>query len=555
MKRLNDMYSRMWALVLALVMMLVTVIPANVMAQAADAENANVAATATPGDSDGIYKADDGNYYYYIGGKIVKKAGCISDGKGTTYVIETGGIVTTKLVKKGEIRNCYNYTGANWQLIKGKYKTIDGVLYYFDSKNGIAVKMYKNSTSQLYKYVSSKMQLVKNDVSTINSNRIYFFNSKGQKVTKAGWYTAASGTRVYVNKNGYVAVKLSASGKSKRYYSYDYKSLRWTAKKNTWVNINGVDYYFAKSGIAVYMHNTKTGRFVQYKNGKWNTVKNTMHTLKNGKIYLINSKSVVTKKAGWYGISGTDKVYVSSKGYVTMKFSTKSGKLNKYNYSKKKWELVKVTSYKIGKKTYYFDSKGVVAKNKIVGNKKTGYFYVDKTGCRVNQREIQMAVNFVMANTNSKMTTNQKMYRCFHILSEYPYMRDYVVPTDIRRFYDYAADTFTLKQANCYRYSAAFACVATVLGYEARVTCGEVPNIYDTGMTIHGWTELWSNTDKQWKVYDVRMHHNFPNRNYYNVYMRNYYPNRCVQGPRARLTVKNGKVNWRWLADSELGDH
>ena len=555
MKRFNTVQGRMIALVLALVMMIATVMPANVMAQAAEEVTADVAAAATPGDADGIYKAADGNYYYYVGGKIVKKAGCISDGKGTTYVLEAGGVVTTKLVKSREARRCYTYTDGKWNMLKGAYKTVDGVLYYFNSKSGIAGRMYKNSTGQLYKYVSSKMKLVKSDVSAVRGNRLYFFNSRGQKITKAGWYTIASGARVYVCKNGYVTAKLPASGKSRKYYSYDYKALRWAAKKSTWVNVNGVEYYFAKSGVAVYMYNTKSGKFTQYKNGKWNTVKNTIHTLKNGKIYLFNSKSVVTKKAGWYSISGSDKVYVSSKGYVTMKFATKAGKLYKYNYSKKKWELVKVTSYKIGTKTYYFDSNGAVAKNKIVGNSKSGYFYVDKTGCKVNQREIQMAVDFVMANTDSKMTTDQKMYKCFHILSDYPYMRDYVVPTDIRRFYDYAADTFTLKQANCYRYSSAFACVATVLGYEARVTCGEVPNIYDTGMTIHGWTELWSDTDKQWKVYDVRMHHNFPNRNYYNVYMSNYYPNRCVQGPRARLTVKNGKVEWRWLANSELGDH
>ena len=49
-----------------------------------------------------------------------------------------------------------------------------------------------------------------------------------------------------------------------------------------------------------------------------------------------------------------------------------------YYYSKKG---VKVTSWKkIKGRYYYFDKKGELQKNKIVGNKKKGYYYVDKSG-------------------------------------------------------------------------------------------------------------------------------------------------------------------------------
>lgn len=626
MKKLNTVQGRMIALVLALVMMLATVMPANVMAQAAEEVTADVAADATPGDADGIYTAEDGYIYYYVGGQISKKtgwvkvddtfkvrldskyrvqfaatvknkinyiskfddkqkalvtytknvvvlddknlyyagadgavvttAGKVSDGKGTTYYLGKNGVVTSKLVKSGEARRYYTYSSGKWNALKGAYKTIDGVLYYFNSASGIAAKMYKNSTNQLYRYSSSKMKLVKSDIATVRGNRIYFFNSKGQKITKAGWYTIASGARVYVNKNGYVAAKMPASGKSRKYYSYDYKSLKWVAKKSTWINVNGVEYYFAKNGVAVYMYNTKSGKFTDYKNGKWNSAKNTIHSLKNGKIYLFNSKSIVVKKAGWYSINSTDKVYVSSKGYVTMKFSTKSGKLNKYNYSKKKWELVKVTSYKIGSNTYYFNSKGILAKGEIVGDSKTGYFYVDETGCKVTSTEIQLVVNFIRQHTDDSMTREQKLYACFAYLSRnYPYLRDYVVPTDASRFTYYCIDMLTNNHGNCYRCAATFATVATVLGYKARVTCGQVTNLQGDGFTIHGWTELWRPEDNEWVVYDVSMQRNWPARDYYHVLMRNYYPTHRIIGPRARLTVTNGKVNWRWLANSELGDH
>lgn len=738
MKKVNDSRYRIIALVLALAMILTTVLPANVSAQAAENGGADTAAVATPGDADGIYQDDDGYFYYYVGGEKVAKTGWVevgedmkltvkldsnyrvqykiinnngadhvskfdadkkdfadlkndvielkdkklhyagadgviethagnqNDGMGTTYVLGNGGIVTAKFVKSGEVRKYYTYTSGKWNQLKGAYKTFDGVLYYFSANSGTASLMYDNSTEKLYKYVSAKMTLVKSNVSTVGSNKIFYFGSNGKRVTKAGWYKLASGTKVYVGSKGYVTAKMTVSGKSTKYYTYDYSSLKWVSKKSTWINASGIDYYYAGNGVAAYAYNTSTGKFIVYKGGRWNAVKNAVYTLKNGKMYLVGSKSVVVKTAGWYALNSTDKVYVGSKGYVTMKFSaktgklakynyttkkwelvkvstykigtknyyfasngvavyardmktdkvtvrkggswtavknaickldggkiyllnskavlvkkagwysinssekicvgskgyvtmkfsTKTGKLTKYNYTKKKWELVKVVSYKIGSKTYYFDSKGIVAKNKIVGNDKTGYFYVDETGSKATSTEIQMAVDFVRVHTDDSMTNEQKLYACFVYLSRnYPYLRDYVVPTDASRFTYYCIDMLTNNHGNCYRCAATFATVATVLGYKARVTCGQVTNLQGDGFTIHGWTELWRPEDNEWVVYDVSMQRNWPARDYYHVLMRDYYPTHRIIGPRARLTVNNGKANWRWLADSELGDH
>ena len=40
--------------------------------------------------------------------------------------------------------------------------------------------------------------------------------------------------------------------------------------------------------------------------------------------------------------------------------------------------------------------------NKIVGSKAKGYYYVDKTGRKVNTREIRQAVDFVMRNSKQE---------------------------------------------------------------------------------------------------------------------------------------------------------
>lgn len=503
-----------------------------------------------------IVLADKKLHYAGADGVLVTKTADVSDGKGTTYVLNSG-VVTAKLVKSGEARKYYSYSAstAKWVLLKNTYKKVSNVLYYF-AGNGTASKMYVYSTSQLYKYSNSKMVLVKSGISTVDSSKIYAFGSNGKKITKTGWYSVTGGSKVLVNSKGIVTAKLSAAGKSKKYYAYDYKNLKWVLKKNKWINVSGVDYYFGANGVASRMYNTKTKKLTLYKSGKLVAAKNQIMTLKDGKYYLFNASAVKVTKSGWRNVNTTDKAYVSSKGYVTMKFSTKTGKLTKYDGKTKKWVLMKVSSYKIGSKTYYFDAKGKLAKNTIVGNKKTGYFYVDETGCKVTSREIQLAVNFVKEHTNDSMSREQKLKSCFIYLSRnYPYLRDYVVPTDASRFTYYCIDMLTNNHGNCYRCAATFATVATVLGYKARVTCGQVTNLQGDGFTIHGWTELWRPEDNEWVVYDVSMQRNWPARDYYHVLMKNYYPTHRIIGPRARLTVKNGKVNWRWLADSELGDH
>lgn len=507
-----------------------------------------------------IIEVPDGSIYYLDEkGTITETSGWYTITDGTMVYVGSNGRVTAKLTKenlenKDVIRFFrYNYNTSKWGVQKNLWKTIDGKLYYFNSSSGAATKMFVKSTSQYYKFKDTKLQLVKKAVSTIDTKYIYYFNSKGVRVKTSGWYATSSTTKVYVGKSGYVTAKFTNNGKIRRYYTYNYKTLKWVAKKSAWATVQGVDYYFDASGVARIIYNTKTTVLKKYKNGKTTVAKKSIQKLKNGKLYYFGSKGKKVTKAGWYKQSTTDKVRVGSKGYVTMKFSTKSGKLTKYDYKNKKWKLVKVTSYKIGSNTYYFNSNGIMAKSEIVGNSKTGYFYVDETGIKVTSKEIQMAVDFVIKRTNSAMTREEKLKACFVYLSRnYPYLRDYTTPSDASRFSALCIDMLSNNHGNCYRCAATFACVATVLGYDARVTCGKVTNLQGTGLTIHGWTELYREEDKAWVVYDVSMQRNWPARNYYHIYMKDYYPNHRVVGPRARLTVKNGKVNWRWLKDSEL---
>ena len=59
--------------------------------------------------------------------------------------------------------------------------------------------------------------------------------------------------------------------------------------------------------------------------------------------------------------------------------------------------------------------------NKIVGSKAKGYYYVDKTGRKVNTREICQAVDFVMRNSKAGDSRAKRLKACYRALQTYPY--------------------------------------------------------------------------------------------------------------------------------------
>ena len=61
--------------------------------------------------------------------------------------------------------------------------------------------------------------------------------------------------------------------------------------------------------------------------------------------------------------------------------------------------------------------------NKIVGSKAKGYYYVDKTGRKVNTREIRQAVDFVMRNSKAG---DSRAKRLRHIYSYFQQLLDFI---------------------------------------------------------------------------------------------------------------------------------
>ncbi len=218
---------------------------------------------------------------------------------------------------------------------------------------------------------------------------------------------------------------------------------------------------------------------------------------------------------------------------------TKDGK--KYYYI----EGEPVTGWnKISGKYYYFatsaKSKGVLQKNKIVGTKKKRY-YVDKNGVRVTAKEVKLAVKFVDAHTKSGWSKDKKLKACFNYLwKHYTYQRFYDKAKPAK-MPSYAKYMFSKKKGNCYRYAAAFAYIARVLGYDSRVAIGSISNTRG-GMSPHGWTEVKKNG--KWYICDANMQRNFKTINSYMRTKKTYaYKHECSK--RATLTIKKGKVTWK----------
>ncbi len=190
---------------------------------------------------------------------------------------------------------------------------------------------------------------------------------------------------------------------------------------------------------------------------------------------------------------------------------------------------------------YYYNSDGVLQTNKIVGSSSTGYYYVGEDGVRCTSEEITYAVKFVMDHTTSGQSNSEKLKTCYNYLwKNYPYTRTYETP-NASTMSDEAIAIFKNKTGNCYKYAAAFACIAKVLGYTSRVCVGQISS-RSGGMTPHGWCQIYQNGS--WLYCDPDMQMNYPSRNVYMVTKANY-PYKHSITTTYQLTISKGKVTWK----------
>lgn len=180
--------------------------------------------------------------------------------------------------------------------------------------------------------------------------------------------------------------------------------------------------------------------------------------------------------------------------------------------------------------------------NKIVGSKAKGYYYVDKTGRKVNTREIRQAVDFVMRNSKAGDSRAKRLKACYRALQTYPYFGMTNRAPKAKNLFSYARYMFSRHRGDCYYYASTMAYIARVLGYDSRVAVGGVTARGPAApLSLHGWCEV--KYGKSWRMLDCSMQRAHHDRNLCLV-TRKKYPFRLRCDKVYTMTVKNAKVKW-----------
>ena len=180
--------------------------------------------------------------------------------------------------------------------------------------------------------------------------------------------------------------------------------------------------------------------------------------------------------------------------------------------------------------------------NKIVGSKAKGYYYVDKTGRKVNTREIRQAVDFVMRNSKVGDSRAKRLKACYRALQAYPYFGMTNRAPKAKNLFSYARYMFSRHRGDCYYYASTMAYIARVLGYDSRVAVGGVTARGPAApLSLHGWCEV--KYGKSWRMLDCSMQRAHHDRNLCLV-TRKKYPFRLRCDKVYTMTVKNAKVKW-----------
>lgn len=180
--------------------------------------------------------------------------------------------------------------------------------------------------------------------------------------------------------------------------------------------------------------------------------------------------------------------------------------------------------------------------NKIMGSKAKGYYYVDKTGRKVNTREIRQAVDFVMRNSKAGDSRAKRLKACYRALQTYPYFGMTNRAPKAKNLSSYARYMFSRHRGDCYYYASTMAYIARVLGYDSRVAVGGVTARGPAApLSLHGWCEV--KYGKSWRMLDCSMQRAHLDRNLCLV-TRKKYPFRLRCDKVYTMTVKKAKVKW-----------
>lgn len=375
----------------------------------------DILATTTDAGVNGVVLDSDGYFRYYENDQVQTAPGWRRISDTEMIYIDQEGHVTSTFSRNGDVINIneYNVSTKGWDLVRNRWISIDNGRYYMDS-TGICSKLYYTDSQKAYRFAGNSFSLADNREVVLNDGRTYYFNSKGIRVSKAGWYTTFSGTEVNVGSNGAVYTRIYKDSGIYRISVFDSSSKEWVQKANLWKKSGSKLYYFsdAGEGITVYNLSTKKLYIYSYDSDNYVLASNTVSKLNEKYYYYYNKSGVRVTSEGWQTLNSKVSYYVGSKGYITLKYTNKSGvrKLYSYNYSTNKWTLRKNLWKNVSGSKIYFNTKGIAT---IYYNTKTkgGFTYSSKKWKPIKKTIKKIAGTNVYFNGSGKRVTKKGVYK------------------------------------------------------------------------------------------------------------------------------------------------
>lgn len=237
------------------------------------------------------------------------------------------------------------------------------------------------------------------------------------------------------------------------------KGYQWRLEDGTylqesgWVTIQGKKYYLQKGGI-------RYSKWQAYKQKKRyylsdGTFARNRWVKDGGHYYYVRKNGTPVPAGRWLTVKGR-RYYIGKKGYRVTGLQTIQKK--KYFFNSKGVLVKNKTSYKINGKEYEINSEGVAVRVSAL-----------KAEC------LRKAKKFVASHTTSNMSNGQKFRTCFNYLMGYTDFKPWINPTDAEfktQIWPYQSAIYMFDNnlaGSCYGVASAVAACAKVLGYEPYV--------------------------------------------------------------------------------------
>ena len=476
-----------------------------------------------------LHKISKNNSSYIYSIRSEDKTGAYRSGYATTGASNT--FLSAPVLTK--ISNTQNGVTVYWKKVAG---AVNYKVFVKTEKNWKAIGTTKSNNFTHKNVVSGKKYtyIVRCVSKDGNINKSYFespgISTVYLSVPKGVWFkNVADGTQIswkkvdgancyklYI-KNGETWKYIGSTNKTEYNHKINTKNTLYTYRILATNTNNNHSSAVNKAGYSNRFIAPVTISSVTYNNDSYTIKWNKISNVSKYRVYRKTPTSAWVKLGDVKSPQYTDKAVKQTGTYMYMvRCLDENSRL--------------ISGYLPNNKFYH---KGQLAVNRIMGNAKTGYYYVGPDGIRCNSEEIQLAVDFVVKYSTGN-TPEEKFRSAFKYMKNYPYKRFYDHPQKASDLPPLAVDFFRNKKGNCFREAAATACLARVCGFRAKVVTGDILG-WSGYYTPHGWNEVYYNG--KWRICDMNGQAAH--------YMLEKHVRTIKPQKRYELTVSKGKAIWK----------